>query len=176
MEALSTVFGDIVDWFVAIPVIPWILFPEETATNYFGHYPWHVVVFILIGIDIVLAVVEYIIIWMLWYKSDRIAQIRTPRWLRKIAKGQEISYPDLYIFGLTPYCHKLGVIGLFARRKELGIRGFIALELGSFCRLMVYPIMGKYLFLIVAVFLLVRFWEWQKRNGYLERARKRFRW
>ncbi len=176
VEEISDFFSDIVDWFVAIPVIPWILFPEETATNYFSHYPWHALVFILISIDIILAVVEYIGIWLLWRKSDQIAQIQTPRWLRKIAQGQEISYPDLYIFGLTPHCHKFGVIGLFARRKKLGIRGFVALELGSFCRLIVYPIMGKYLFLIVVVFLLVRFWEWQKRKGYLERACKRFWW
>ncbi len=172
MEFILELISDLIDLFMAIPMLPWLVFPEEMAASHFSWLSWRWLLVVLIGCDIILFGIEYSLIWFLCRRFRIVQKIKTPRWLGRVAKNRSVSYPDLYIFGLTPQCHKFGVIALFARRHELGWRGFIALELGSLSRLLFYPLLGKYIFLLVGIFALLRIWEWQKQNGYMKRARK----
>lgn len=93
-------------------------------------------------------------------------RLKTPKPLAKFGGWGKIGFFGLAMFGLTPDFQKFGVISVFFRtnRGELpwwrallrNIRGLVPVFCGGAVRIVVYPLMGKRIWMLVLAMIVVR--------------------
>jgi hypothetical protein len=76
--------------------------------------------------------------------------------------GKRFTLRDMFLTSATPYIAKLASVAMVLQWKEYGWRGFLVVWLGGCVRIVAYPFLGKWVFAISGVYLLVRLWQYAK--------------
>ncbi len=139
-------------------IVTWFLYLEERLILlWFGlkWSKWKILALISV-VNLIMIGVETLIFIGL-RKTKRFGRIKTPQFLIKMSKGKPIGFFGLALFGLTPHCQKFGTLAFASRIKRYGFRGFLALAIGSTCRLAIYILLGEtIIWVVIAVTLLLR--------------------
>lgn len=89
--------------------------------------------------------------------------------------GKRLTRTDIFWTGATPYLAKLASVAVVLQWRQFGWSGFTAAWLGGCLRIMAYPFLGKWVYLIIAVYALIRWrrylvWLYQWLRSWVERV------
>lgn len=163
-----------------------MLFPVEQIGYYTANWPFWRQMWLLQIANIVFIIVETCLLMFFKRGSKAISQIqinnfflgifrkiglwliqlKTPKPLARIGGWQKVGFFGLAMFGLTPDFQKFGVLSIFFRtnRSELpwrrallyNIRGLVPVFYGGAVRIIIYPLMGKRIWVLVLAMIVVR--------------------
>jgi hypothetical protein len=150
--------------------IQWLLFAEEKLALILAdhHVPilFRIVTLSLsnmlyIGVDF--AIIHFFA-HLKWVKNT---VKKVDQGLKKMSKGRKIGLFDLFLLDLAPMMQKFGVVAFYAKKKDFGWNGFLALAAGGFCRVVAYSIMGDHITIFIFVLLALRVAILVHQNGWV---------
>ena len=85
--------------------------------------------------------------------------VRTVRLARRPqvpGNGKRVTVADIFWTAATPIVAKFATVAMILQWKEYGWRGFLAAWLGGSLRIVAYPFIGNWVYLIIAVYAVIR--------------------
>jgi len=150
-------------------VIQWLLFAEEKFASILAAHDLPLLIRIVllslanmayIGFDFGLI---HFFVHLGWVKN---VVKKVDHGLKKMSKGRRITLFDLFLLDLAPLMQKFGVVALYAKKKDFGWNGFLALAAGGFCRVVVYSFLGHHMTIFIFILLAIRIAVFIHQNGW----------